>query len=119
MFNIGVEGQLMTGGFAAGLAAALDLGLPSIVHIPLGLLAAVVAGGIYRFIPGLLRATRGAHEVITTIMLNYLCLRRLNYLIQTAPGSLPVATQSNGTEKAQPEARLPIIFDGTRLHLGF
>jgi simple sugar transport system permease protein len=119
MFNIGVEGQLMIGGFAAGLVAALDLGLPSIIHIPLGLLAAVVAGGIYGFIPGLLRATRGAHEVITTIMLNYLCFRLLNYLIQKSSGWLPVATQSNGTEKAQPEARLPIIFDGTRLHLGF
>ncbi|MEJ7837767.1 MAG: ABC transporter permease [Thermomicrobiales bacterium] len=119
MFNVGVEGQLMIGGFAAGLVAALDLGLPAFVHIPLGLLAALVAGGIYGFIPGFLRATRGAHEVITTIMLNYLCFRLLNYLIQKSSGWLPVATQSNGTERAQPEARLPIVFDGTRLHFGF
>ena len=119
MFNIGVEGQLMIGGFAAGLVAALDLGLPRIIHIPLGLLAAIIAGGIYGFIPGLLRATRGAHEVITTIMLNYLAFRLITYLIQKSEGWLPVATQSNGTEKAQPEARLPIIFTGTRLHLGF
>jgi simple sugar transport system permease protein len=89
------------------------------VHIPLGLLAAVIVGGIWGLIPGALRATRGAHEVITTIMLNYLAFRILNYLIQRAEGWLPVATQSNGTERAQPEARLPIMLEGTRLHLGF
>jgi simple sugar transport system permease protein len=119
MFNIGIEGQLMIGGFAAGLIAALDLGMPKIIHIPLALLAAAIAGGIWGFIPGFLRATRGAHEVITTIMLNYLCFRLLDYLIQNAEGWLPVAAQSNGTDRAQPEARLPIVLSGTRLHLGF
>lgn len=119
MFNIGIEGQLMIGGFAAGLVAALDLGMPKLLHIPLGLLAAVIAGGIWGLIPGVLRATRGAHEVITTIMLNYLAFRLINYLIQRAEGWLPVAAQSNGTDKALESARLPIILDRTRLHLGF
>ena len=119
MFNIGIEGQLVIGGFAAGLVAALDLGLPAIIHVPLGLLVAAIAGGIWGFIPGFLRATRGAHEVITTIMLNYLGFRLVTYLIQNAEGWLPVDPMGNATKRAMPEARLPKILDGTRLHLGF
>lgn len=119
MFNIGIEGQLVVGGFAAGLVAALDLGLPAIAHVPLGLLAAAIAGGLWGFIPGFLRATRGAHEVITTIMLNYLAFRLVTYLIQKGPSWLPIDTQGNATDRAMPEARLPNILDGTRLHGGF
>jgi simple sugar transport system permease protein len=119
MFNIGIEGQLVIGGFAAGLVAALDLGLPAVIHVPLGLLAAAIAGGIWGFIPGFLRATRGAHEVITTIMLNYLAFRIVTYLIQNGGGWLPVDSMTNATKRAVPEAQLPKILDGTRLHAGF
>jgi simple sugar transport system permease protein len=119
MFNIGIEGQLVIGGFAAGLVAALDLGLPGIIHVPLGLLVAAIVGGVWGFIPGFLRATRGAHEVISTIMLNYLAFRLITYLIQNAESWLPVDPMTNATKRAMPEARLPKILDGTRLHLGF
>ena len=75
LFNIGIEGQMVVGGLCAGLAAAWDPGLPIFVHLPLAVLAGMIAGGIWGFIPGFLKAQTGAHEVITTIMLNYLAYR--------------------------------------------
>jgi len=118
MFNIGIEGQLVMGGFAAGLIGATDLGLPSAAHVLVAVLGAAVAGGIWGLIPGVLRAATGAHEVITTIMLNYLAFRLITYLIQKHSGWLPVDPQVQGTERALDTARLPILLDRTRLHSG-
>ncbi len=118
LFNIGIEGQLVIGGLAAGLVGAWDLGLPTALHLPLALLAAAVAGGIWGAIPGALRAWTGAHEVITTIMLNYLAYRLINYTIQKLGDWLPVDNQFQATDRVQESARLPIILDGTRLHAG-
>ncbi|MDP8909570.1 MAG: ABC transporter permease [Chloroflexota bacterium] len=118
MFNIGIEGQLVVGGFAAGLIAALDLGLPAVLHLPLGLLAAMIAGGVWAGIAGGLKAVFGAHEVISTIMLNYLAFRLIFYLIQRAEDWLPVQADLQATERAVAAARLPRLLDGTRLHAG-
>ncbi len=118
MFNIGIEGQLVMGGFAAALVGASDWNLPGPVQITLALLAAIVAGGIWGAIPGFLRAVTGAHEVITTIMLNYLAFRLITYLIQKRSDWLPVDSQVQGTNKVLESARLPILLDRTRLHLG-
>ncbi len=118
LFNIGIEGQLVIGGLAAGLVGAWDLGLPTALLLPLALLAAAVAGGIWGAIPGALRAWTGAHEVITTIMLNYLAYRLVNYTIQKLGDWLPVDNQFQATNRVQESARLPIILDGTRLHAG-
>lgn len=119
MFNIGIEGQLIMGGFAAALVGAWDLGLPSFLYIPLCLLAACVVGGFWGFLPGLLRARTGAHEVITTIMLNYLAIRMITYLSLKQGDILPVDPNSAATKKVVDAARLPKILDGTRLHAGF
>lgn len=118
LFNIGIEGQLVVGGLAAGIVGALELGLPNALHLPLALVAAAVAGGIWGAIPGALRAFTGAHEVITTIMLNYLAFRLINYTIQNLGRWLPVDAQFQATETALDSARLPILLDGTRLHAG-
>lgn len=118
MFNIGIEGQLVIGGFAAGLIGALDLGLPAVLHLPIAVLGAAVAGGVWGLIPGVLRAATGAHEVITTIMLNYLAFRLITYSIQKQAGWLPVDPQVQGTERVQDSARLPILLERTRLHAG-
>jgi ABC-type uncharacterized transport system permease subunit len=82
MFNIGGNGQ-----FIAGLVASLYVGshlegLPRPLHVFLALLAAIVAGAIWGGIAGILRATRGAHEVITTIMLNFIALYVAKYLFE-------------------------------------
>lgn len=118
MFNIGIEGQLVMGGFAAALIGASDWNLPGPVQMALALLAAIVAGGIWGAIPGFLRAVTGAHEVITTIMLNYLAFRLITYLIQKRSDWLPVDPQIQGTNKVLEGVRLPILLERTRLHLG-
>lgn len=118
LFNIGIEGQLVIGGLAAGLVGATELGLPAVLHLPLALIAAAVAGGVWGAIPGALRAFTGAHEVITTIMMNYLAFRLVNYTIQKLGDWLPVNNQFQATEKVLPSAELPNILEGTRLHAG-
>jgi ABC-type uncharacterized transport system permease subunit len=109
---------LVMGGLAAGIVGAWDLGLPTALHLPLALLAAAAAGGLWGAIPGALRAFTGAHEVITTIMLNYLAYRTVNYTIQKLGDWLPVDNQFQATNRAMDTARLPIVLDGTRLHSG-
>jgi simple sugar transport system permease protein len=118
LFNIGIEGQLVLGGLAAGLVAAVPLGLPAVVHLPLALLAAVVAGGIWGGIPGVLKARTGAHEVITTIMLNYLAFR-LSTVVIGLDDRLPVNPNLQATNPAEAGARLPRFVEGTRMHAGF
>ena len=118
LFNIGIEGQLVIGGFAGALVGASDWGLPTAIHLPLAVLVAAIAGGIWGFIPGVLKAATGAHEVITTIMLNYLAFRLITYLIQKQADRLPVDPQVQGTDKVLDTARLPILLDLTRLHAG-
>ncbi len=81
LFNIGAEGQLAAGGFAAALIGMiLPPGLPSLLTLPVYFVAAALGGGIVGGIPGVLKARFGAHEVITTIMFNFVVLALLNYL---------------------------------------
>ena len=81
LFNIGAESQLAAGGFAAALTGLLlPAGLPALLTLPVYLLAAAAGGGVVGGIPGVLKARFGAHEVITTIMLNFVVLALLNYL---------------------------------------
>jgi ABC-type uncharacterized transport system permease subunit len=72
LFNIGATGQFLMAGLTAALVGAAASELSFIIAIPLALLAGVAAGAAYGFIPGLLKATTGAHEVVVTIMLNYI-----------------------------------------------
>ena len=82
LFNIGAEGQLAAGGFGAGLVGLLlPAGTPALVAIPLCVIAALAAGGAVGSVPGLLRARFGAHEVIITIMVNFIVLALLNYFV--------------------------------------
>ncbi|WJY28679.1 ABC transporter permease [Sporosarcina trichiuri] len=85
LFNIGVEGQLIVGWFAAAYVG-MAFELPKVIHLPLALLAAAAAGAIWGLIPGLLKATLKVHEVIVTIMMNYIALHIVNALIKTISG---------------------------------
>lgn len=118
MFNIGIEGQMVIGGLAAGLFAGADLGLPAVVYVPTAMALALIAGGLWGAIAGVLKAATGAHEVITTIMLNYLAFRLLSFTLLETDEFLPVDPQLQATNMAPPDARLPIILSGTRLHAG-
>jgi len=81
LFNIGAESQLAAGGFLAALVGlVLPTGLPALVTLPAFLVAAAAGGAFVGGIPGVLKARFGAHEVITTIMLNFIVLALLNYL---------------------------------------
>ena len=82
LFNIGAESQLAAGGFVAAVAGMLlPAGIPALLCLPLYVLAAALGGGVVGAVPGVLKARFGAHEVIVTIMLNFVVLALLNYLV--------------------------------------
>lgn len=82
LFNIGAEGQLAAGAFGAGLVGLLlPAGTPALVAVPLCVLAAIAGGGAVGGVTGVLRARFGAHEVIVTIMMNFIVLALLNYFV--------------------------------------
>ena len=84
LFNIGAEGQLAAGGLGAALIGLmLPAGTPALIAVPLCTFAAILAGGAVGFVPGVLRAKWGAHEVITTIMLNFIVLAFLSWTMST------------------------------------
>ena len=81
LFNIGAEGQAVVGSFACALVGIIGSPLPGWLLLPLSILAAFVGGAIWGFIPGWLRARFGTHEVINTIMLNFIALAGINFLM--------------------------------------
>ena len=89
LFNIGAEGQMLFGGMAAVVVGFSFAGLPAFIHLPLALLAGVVAGALYAAIAGWLKAATGAHEVITTIMLNLIASQTVGFLLRNPPVQKP------------------------------
>ncbi|MDA3846280.1 MAG: ABC transporter permease [Vallitaleaceae bacterium] len=80
MFNIGASGQLLMGGFVATLIGVV-LELPKIIHLPLALLGAIVAGALWAYLPALLKAKFRIHEVVTTIMMNWIAVWTVYYFV--------------------------------------
>ena len=117
LFNIGAEGQLFIGGLAAAYIGYAVQGLPWIIHLPLALLAGILAGLLWGAIPGILKARWGAHEVINTIMMNYIAFRFADYLLQgpmSRPDGMPI------TPEVTSSAYLPTLLPSpVRVHLGF
>ncbi|WP_448544452.1 ABC transporter permease [Roseiflexus sp.] len=109
LFNIGAQGQLLLGAvFAAFIGFSLQ-GLPSALHIPLALLVGALLGALWAAIAGALKAFTGAHEVITTIMLNFVAFNLTDWLADgpwkdRTPGNIVARTPA-----VAPEARLPDI----------
>jgi len=81
LFNIGAAGQMLIGGFCA-LAIGLTVHLPTYLLLPLMVVVAMVAGAIWAFIPGLLKAKFNVHEVVSTIMMNWIAYWMVYYLVQ-------------------------------------
>jgi simple sugar transport system permease protein len=81
LFNIGAEGQIGIGWLAAVFVGYSITGLPAFIHLPLAILAGAGAAGLWASIAGILKARTGAHEVITTIMLNYVVYRLSEWLL--------------------------------------
>ncbi|ARW08090.1 ABC transporter permease [Bacillus atrophaeus] len=117
LFNIGVEGQLLVGWTAAVWVGTAFDG-PAYIYLPLALIAAAAAGGLWGFIPGFLKARFYVHEVIVTIMMNYIALHVTNYLISNV-----MTDNQDKTEKIHESASLRSPFfeqitDFSRLHWG-
>lgn len=117
LFNIGVNGQMHIGGMAA-LWVGFTFAMPTIFHIPLVLAAAIAGGAVWAGVAGLLKAKTGAHEVITTIMLNFIALFLVDYLLDSSLFQAPGRNDPISTP-AEPTAVFPIIFPDTRLNIGF
>ena len=118
LFNIGAQGQIiMAGILAAWVGFALDL--PVGLHLLLVLLAGVIGGAIWGGLVGVLKAKTGAHEVIVTIMFNYIALYLVRYLLDTQAFQRPGETTPI-SPILDPSAVYPQIFGSQyRLHLGF
>lgn len=114
LFNIGATGQVLLGGFTAGLIGTQLAGAPMLVAIPVAMLGGMLAGALAGFIPGFLKAFTGAHEVVTTIMLNALVQLAVSGLVNDvfrAPGFSFARTAPVGNAELTG-------FGNTTLHLG-
>ena len=119
MFNIGGQGQLLFGaGFAAFVSFHLHLPFP--IHLLVAIVIGILASAAFGSLVGFLKAKTGAHEVIVTIMLNYIALYLLTYVMRTPILQDPVA---GGTPKTLPpdeSAQFPLLLgDSFALHWGF
>lgn len=121
LLNIGAEGQVLVGGMAAVIAGFSLAGLPMAVHLPLALLAGACAGAFYAAIAGWLKAATGAHEVISTIMLNQIAYRLMDYLLRL-PAIQKAGRADPISASVLPSAELPRLLlwidPNLRIHAG-
>lgn len=117
LFNIGAEGQVLMGALGSAFVGYSLIGLPAYIHLPLALLGGLAAGAIWGMIPGYLKARFGAHEVVNTIMMNWIAFRLSDWLLNgpmKASGFRPV------TRSVEASAELPHFFaDPLRFNWGF
>lgn len=106
LFNIGAAGQIAMGAMTAGIIGLTLQGLPSWLLIALMIIASMLVGAIWGGIVGILKAWRGAHEVVTTIMLNWIAFYVTDYLIA---GPFKAPNQANQTPPLPPQATLPRV----------
>ncbi len=116
LFNIGAQGQFLMGALGAVTVGVFLAEAPTFIAVPLALLGGVIAGAAYGFVPGWLKANTGAHEVVVTIMLNYVALAIVSWAVT---GPLRSATASFARTDDVGNAALPFLaFGGRELHLG-
>jgi simple sugar transport system permease protein len=121
LFNIGVEGQIGAGSLASVYVGYAMTGIPFPWHMLLAVLAGTAAGALWGAIPGILKARTGAHEVIVTIMLNYVIIQMTSFLV-SGPMKDPNPLIANAqTPKILQSARLPPLLPDPqyRVHWGF
>ncbi|MGE5830323.1 MAG: ABC transporter permease [Micromonosporaceae bacterium] len=117
LFNIGAQGQAIMGAVGAGVLG-FGLSLPAGLHLVVAILGGIVGGALWGLIPGALKARTGAHEVITTIMMNYIALYFLGWLI--IQNGVRDPARSDAISKQVPDnALLPHLAGASlRVHLG-
>ncbi|MGE0241372.1 MAG: ABC transporter permease [Parvibaculaceae bacterium] len=118
LWNIGAEGQVFAGAMFAYWCQSAIAGTPPLLQLPVVILAAMIGGGLYAGLAAILKTRFRVDEVISTVMLNYIIVYMLSLLLLKGPWS-----EAGGffeqTAKVDPGSVLPILFDKTRLHLGF
>ena len=118
VFNIGVEGQIFIGASASVFVGYYFTGLPAYIHIPFAFLAGAAGGAVWGFIPGWLKAKTGGHEVINTIMMNYIAFRVNDWLLRGPMRR--EGTYQPVSPPIQASAELPRFFpEPSRFHAGF
>jgi ABC-type uncharacterized transport system permease subunit len=117
IFNVGVEGALYVGAFAAAWVGFTLVGLPGLVLIATALLAAAVIGGVWSFVPGVLRARWQVDEVVTTLMLNFVAVQLTSYLVNGP--FLAVGTANSMSPLIAPSAQLGSLAPPSQLSAGF
>jgi simple sugar transport system permease protein len=119
LFNIGGRGQMLIAAAAAGYVGAY-IPMPPVLHLLVALIVGLIGGALWGGLVGLLKARTGAHEVIVTIMLNYIAFYLVSFLLRT-PGALQAPDQNN--PKSGPileTAQFPALLgDQYNLNLGF
>jgi ABC-type uncharacterized transport system permease subunit len=117
LFNIGAEGQFFIGALCSAWVGYTFTGIPWFIHLPLAILAGALGGAFWGAIPGYLKAATGGHEVVNTIMMNWIAFRLSDWLLNgpmRAPGYRPITPQVEAT------ATLPRLFPPPlRFHAGF
>lgn len=118
LFNIGAEGQLFMGAIFSVWVGYTFTGLPWFIHLPFAILAGALGGAIWGFIPGWLKAKTGGHEVINTIMMNFIAFRLSEWLL-AGPMQKPDSFNPE-TAKIADSAKLYRFFETPiRFHAGF
>ena len=117
LFNIGGEGQVYVGAFLATWVGFTFTNLPSFILIPLCILSAAVGGALWAAVPGILKAKTGVHEVIVTIMMNWIAFSLTFFLVLKYKASATPEMVAAGvkqmiphTEEIAPAARLPRLY---------
>ena len=118
IWNIGAEGQLFAGGIISYWAYTAFMDAPAGILIPLVLLAAMCGGALYGGLAGILKARFQVNEVLSTVLLNYIIKYVLSFLLFRGPWRDPSSFYQQ-TPKIVDAARLPILLESSRLHLGF
>jgi len=114
-FSMGVQGQVYVGGIAAAYVAVSPIG-ETWLGLPLGILAAMAAGAVYGFLPGLAKAKLGANEIVSSLMLNYIAIDLCNYLVRVS-----LAPQGSGlleTVRFPKTSVFPALVANTRIDVG-
>ena len=114
LFNIGAQGQFLVGALGAVIVGVALADAPAPIAIIAATVAGIVAGGVWGFIPGFLKAVSGAHEVVSTIMLNYVAVQLLAALVS---GPLKVPKSPSPVTYDVGNAAFPIIIGDTG-HVG-
>lgn len=118
LWNIGAEGQVFAGAMFAYWCQSALAGSSAWIQLPVIIIGAMVGGGLYAGLAAILKTRFRVDEVISTVMLNYIIVYALSLLLLKGPWS-----EAGGffeqTAKVDPGSILPILFDKTRLHLGF